>query len=358
MFQRRLFYIGLVMVLGMIFSASVWGAEIEKISLLDAVDFTLRHNLDLEIERINLHQAELDYQKSQANNLLTESRYLSRQNELALAQAKDSYLETKNSIIIATVQDYLQLSQLEQEITIKEKRLELETRILADTKAQLREGHLGQLDLLKQEVKYHNAGFELEKTEDDYQQLVKRLKTTLGLDQSVEVIVLAMGEFQVPERSEAEAVEEALLTSFKLVMRADQIELAELDLERAKSKTTPQLDLEKIKADLRLAKLNHEKAQQNLEDEVKNQYYLFRQAVKRWDLSRQNYQIAEENYQIIKRQQQTGLKTENDLLLAELNLLEEDYNQFSARKNLLNSLLQLEKIMGREIEVVVDEIFI
>lgn len=356
--QRRLFYIGLVMVVMLIFSSSVFGAETEKISLLDAVDFTLQHNLDLEVERIKLYQAELDYQKAQANNLLTESRYIGQQNELALAQAKDSYLQTKNGIIISTVQDYLQVSQLEQEITIKKKQLELETRILADTETQLREGHLGQLDLLKQEVKYHNAGFDVEKAEDDYQQVVKQLKTTLGLDQTLEVKGLTMGEFQIPEISESQAIEAAVLTSFKLAMRADQIELAELDLERAKSKTTPQLDLEKIKADLQLAKLNHQKAQQDVETEVKNQYYLFRQAVKRLDLSQQNYRIAEENYQITKKQHLSGLKTENDLLLAELNLLQEGYDQFSAKKNVLSNLLQLEKIMGREIEVIVDEIFI
>lgn len=358
MFKNRLFYIGLVMVFVVSISGIVFGAQTQKVSLFDAVEFTLEHNLDLKIEKINLHKSELDYQKSQANNLLTESRYISLQSELALAQAKDNFLEKKNSLIISTVQDYLQVIQLEQDINIKNKQLELEKRIFADTTTQLNEGHLGQLDLLKQEVKYHNADFNLEKAEDDYQQLVKQLKTTLGLEPTVEVEVLTIGELKIPEISETQAIEQAMLASSKLIMRRDQIELAELDLERAESKTTPQLDLERVKADLELAKLNYQKVEQDVETEAKNQYYLFTQAVKRLELSQQNYQIAEENYQITKRQEESGLKTEDDLLLAELNLLQEDYNQFSATKNLLSSLLQLQKTMGAEIEVIVNEIFI
>ncbi len=344
----------LFLVIFIIFSDVLFATELKEINLSQAINLALENNLNLKIADLDLKNAQIDYEKTKANNLLTESRYIELQGDLGLLQAKDNYTQIRNQVIIEVVQKYLQLSLAKKDIAIKEKEVELERNLLEEIKAQVKAGHRGRLDLVQQENKYSNSIFNLEKANDDYCQYFKEFKIELGLsDQAQEEFSLI--EVNYPEIwkiEEEEVIKKAIENSFTLELRKRQIELAEIDLERAEIIASPELDLQRLRNNIELANLNYKKTQKELNNSVSKQYYIHKQAINNLDLSRLNLDQARENSSIIIEQVDAGLKTKNDLLSAEIGLLQAEYNLKSAILNYYMAKLTLQKLIGQSIEEV------
>ncbi len=342
----------LFLIIFFIFSGALFAAEPKEINLSQAINLAIENNLNLKIANLDLENAQIDYEKTKANNLLTESRYIELQGDLGLLQAKDNYNQTRNEVIIDVVQKYLQLNQAKRNITTKSKEAELEKNLLEEINAQVKAGHKGSLDLLQQENKYHNAVFNLEKANDDYYQSFREFKLELGLvNQSEEEFILSVIDFpKAWEISEEEALKKAMENSFTLELSKRQIELNEVDLERAEVAASPKLDLQKLKNNVELANLNYDKTQKELNNSISKQFYTYRQAINSLDLSQQNLNQAQENNSILVEQVNAGLKTKSDLLSAEITLLQAEYDLESTILNYYMSKLNLQQLMGQKIE--------
>ncbi len=335
-----------------IFSGVLYAAEPEEINLSQAINLALENNLNLKIANLNLENAQIDYEKNKANNLLTESRYIELQGDLGLFQAQDNYNQNRNDVIIDVVQKYLQLNQAKKNITTRSKEAELEKNLLEEVKAQVIAGHKGNLDLLQQENKYNNAVFDLEKANDDYHQSFREFKLELGLnDQGEEEFNLVEVDYPIVwQIDEEEALKKAIENSFILELREKQIELDKIDLERAEVAASPELDLRKLKNNIELSNLNFNKTQKELSNSIKNQFYTYRQAINSLDLGQQNLNQAQENNSILIEQVKAGLKTKKDLLSAEISLLQAEYSLNSAILNYYTAKLTLQKLIGQKIE--------
>lgn len=340
------------LVIFFIFSGGLFAAETKEMNLGQAINLALKNNLNLKIANLDLENAQIDYEKTKANNLLTESRYIQLQGDLGLLQAKDNYTQTRNQVIIDVVQKYLQLNQANKNIISKNKEVELEKRLLEEVKIQVNSGYKGSLDLLQQENNYNNAVFNLEKANDDYHQSFGEFKLELGLsNQGEEEFNLVEVDYpKVWEIGEEEVLKKAIENSFTLELRRRQIELAKVDLERAEVAASPELDLRKLRNDIELANLNFSKTQKELNNSVRKQFYTYKQAVNSLDLSRQNLNQAQESNGIIIDQVKAGLKTKNDLLSAEISLLQAEYNLKSTILNYYTAKLTLQKLIGQKIE--------
>jgi len=119
---------GIILFLIIFFTVSggSFAAETKEMNLSQAINLALENNLNLKIANLDLENAQIDYQKTKANNLLTESRYIELQGDLGLLQAEDNYNQTRNEVIIDVVQKFLQLNQAKKNITAKRKEAELE----------------------------------------------------------------------------------------------------------------------------------------------------------------------------------------------------------------------------------------
>ena len=342
----------LFFVIFFIFSGTLMGAELKELDLSQAINLALENNLSLKIAYLDLENAQIDYEKTKANNLLTKSRYIELQGDLGLLQAKDNYTQTRNQVIIDVVQKYLQLNQAKKNITNKSKETELERNLLEEVKAQVKAGHKGSLDLLRQENKYYNAIFNLEKANDDYRQSFREFKLELGLNnQEEEKFNLVEVDYpKVWEISEEEVLKKAIENSFILELRKRQIELAKVDLERAEVAASPELDLRKLKNNIELANLNFNKTQKELNNSIRKQFYTYKQAINNLDLSQQNLNQAQENNGIVIDQVKAGLKTKNDLLSAEISLLQAEHNLKSTILNCYMAKLTMQKLIGQKIE--------
>lgn len=344
----------LFLVIFFIFSGVLFAAETEtkEMNLGQAINLALENNLNLKIANLDLENAQIDYEKTKANNLLTESRYIQLQGDLGLLQAKDNYNQTRNQVIIDVVQKYVQLNQAKKNITTKNKEAELERNLLEEVKAQVKAGHKGSLDLLRQENKFDNAVFDLEKANDDYNQSFGEFKLELGLNnQGEEEFNLIEVDYpEIWQIDEGEALKKAIENSFILELRKRQIELAKVDLERAEVAASPELDLRKLKNNIELASLNFNKAQKELDNSIRKQFYTYKQTINGLDLSQQNLNQAKENNSIIIDQVKAGLKTKNDLLSAEISLLQAEHSLKSAVLNYYITKLNLQKLIGQKIQ--------
>ena len=342
----------LFLVIFYIFSGVLHAAEPKEIDLSQAINLALENNLNLKIANLDLENAQIDYEKTKASNLLTESRYIQLQGDLGLLQAKDNYNQTRNEIIIDVVQKYLQLNQAKKNITVKTKEAELEKNLLEEVKAQVKAGYKGNLDLLEQESNYNNAVFNLEKANDDYHQSFREFKLELGLNnQEEEEFNLVEVDYpQVWQIDEEEALKKANENNFILELRKRQIELAKVDLERAEVAASPELDLRKLRNNIELANLNFNKTQKELDNSIRKQFYTYKQTINSLDLSQQNLNQAQQNNSIIIDQVKAGLKTKNDLLSAEISLLQTEHSLKSAILNYYMTKLNLQKLIGQKIQ--------
>lgn len=342
----------LFLIIFSVFSGELFTAETKEINLGRAINLALDNNLNLKIANLNLENAQIDYEKTKANNLLTESRYIELQGDLGLLQAKDNYNQTGNDVIIDVIQKYLQLNQAKKNIITKSKEVELEKNLLEEVRAQAKAGHRGNLDLLQQENSYNNAVFNLEKANDDYHQSFREFKLELGLnDQEGEEFILVEVEYpKVWRIDEEEALKKATENSFILELRKRQIELDKIDLERAEVAASPELDLRKLKNNIELSDLNFSKTQKELSNSIKKQFYAYKQSINSLDLSQQNLNQARENNSILVEQVKAGLKTKNNLLSAEISLLQAEYSLNSAILNYYTAKLTLQKLIGQKIE--------
>ena len=345
---------GIILFLIIFFTVSggSFAAETKEMNLSQAINLALENNLNLKIANLDLENAQIDYQKTKANNLLTESRYIELQGDLGLLQAEDNYNQTRNEVIIDVVQKFLQLNQAKKNITAKRKEAELEKNLLEEVKAQVKAGHKGSLDLLRQENRYHNAIFDLEKANDDYHQYFREFKLELGLNnqEGEEFDLVEVNYPEIWKIDEEEALRKAIENSFILELRKRQIELAKVDLERAEAAVSPELDLRKLKNNIELANLNFNKTQKELTNSIRKQFYIYKQSINSLDLSRRNLNQAQENNSIIIDQVKAGLKTKNDLLSAEISLLQAEYNLNSAILNYYMTKLTMQKLIGQKIE--------
>jgi len=342
----------LFLVIFFIFSGGLFAAETKEMNLSQAINLALENNLNLKIANLDLENAQIDYEKTKANNLLTESRYIELQGDLGLLQAKDNYTQTRNQVIIDVVQKYLQLNQAKKNITAKGKEAELEKNLLEEVKAQVEAGHKGSLDLLQQENKYNNAVFNLEKANDDYHQSFGEFKLELGLNNQGEE-ELNLVEVDYPEIwkiGEEEALKMAIENSFTLELMRRQIELAKVDLERAEVAASPELDLRKLRNNIELANLNFNKTQKELANSIRKQFYAYKQSINSLDLSQQNLNQFQESSGIIIDQVKAGLKTKNDLLSAEISLLQAEHSLKSTILNYYMTKLTMQKLIGQKIE--------
>ena len=352
MIKNRINGVILFCVIFLIFSGTLMGEELKELGLSQAINLAIENNLSLKIAHLNLENSQIDYEKTKADNLLTKSRYIELQGDLSLLQAKDSYTSVRNQLIIDVVQKYLQLIQSKKNVSVKEKELELEKKLLEEVTIQVQAGHKGSLELLQQENKYNNAIFNLEEANNDYQQSFTEFKFELGLNNQggEQFYLIEMDYPNIWEIDEEEALKRAIDNSFSLESRRRQIELTEVDLEKAEVAASPELDLKKLRNNQELADLNYEKTLKELSNSIKKQYYAYKQSINSLNLSQQNLNQAKENNGIIIEQVKAGLKTKNDLLSSEISLLQAENNLKSAILNYYLAKLALQQLMGQNIE--------
>ncbi|WP_027338597.1 TolC family protein [Halonatronum saccharophilum] len=349
-FELKVFFISLVLL--QILSIKVYGEEKSNIDKL--INLALDYNYDLQIAKLNLDNSSINYRRNKSNNLFLESRYNYLENKLEVEEAKREYLETKNGVIIDLIYNYLQLVEENINIAGREKRVELEERLLNNIKIDVKGGYKGEVDLLEKQIDYNNEVFELRKAKDDYHLLLSDLEAKVGSTKE-EIEITEVNIPKLWELTKEDIVAIAKANNKTLKLREGILELREIDLKRAKVMEVSKLDLKELRNNKEIAKLNYNKEYDNVVNQIKESYAQFEQGARILELREKQLKQIKDNYNIIKEQRSAEIRSQNDILGAQINLKEAKYHYQGAITNYYLSKLNLMQVMGLEIGGLSDE---
>ena len=332
-----------IMVIGNI---QITAQESIKLDLVQAVEMAFTNNLEFQKAGYQLENAEIDAKRNEAENLLTQSNLLERQNELLLFQEKEQYQQKKEDLIIQVVDEYLQLKLAQKDLQVKEKELELEKNTLEEIKAQVKAGYKVELDVLEQSNEYYDALFSFESAKLDYQKLLGNFRVTLGLNSKSQFELAAINIPHFKEIELNEALQDGRQNSVALQLNTLEIDLASLELEKNKVSDAPEIDLNELENNLVITKLDYQIARQNLDYQIQSQWQNYVQMKNEIVLSQNSLNQIKENKIIISNQLKAGLASEDEELSAIIGVLEAEYRVASSVRNYYNALLNLQSIMG------------
>lgn len=351
--MRKLLNCIALIILVMSVSLPVVSAEVKNLDLESAINIAKEQNQELKLATLNLEKAKLEYQESKANNLLEQSRYNELEAEINLRSAQNTYQDTNYQVVNNTIEQYTSLWLSGLDLKIKDKKVELEKRLLEEAKAQYQIGDIGSVDLLEQENAYKDAQFNLETARDDYLQSIREFKTTLGLGE--EELVLSdleyTGSWQI---TEDEAVNIALEKSVNLQLKNDELKLTKIDLERAEV-FSAELDKKIKQIAVEIARVEKESTREEVINTTREAYYQFKQAVKNLELKKERLTEAEEKYNLRKEQYEAGLITSTEVLEYEVNMMETKYDYLSAIADCYLKEQALRQKMNQEFGVLVND---
>jgi len=327
-------------------SSQIAAQESIKLNLPQAVEMALANNFEFQKAGYQLKNAEIDAKRNEAENLLSQSNLLERQNELLLIQEKEQYQQKKEDLIIQVVDEYLQLKLAQKDLQVKEKTSVIEKNTLENIKVQAKAGYKVELDVLEQSNIYYDALFSFESSKLDYQKLLGNFQMTLGVNSKSQ---FELAEINAPDFKEIkldEALQKGRQNSVALQMNNLEIDLASLELEKSKVSDTPEIDLNKLENNLAVTKLDYQIAQQNLDYQIESQWQNYVQTKNDITSSQNSLDQIYQHKLIISNQVKAGLASEDEELSAMVGVLEAEYRLASSVRNYYNALLNLQSIMG------------
>ncbi|HUU88771.1 MAG TPA: TolC family protein [Candidatus Glassbacteria bacterium] len=344
--KKMVILVCLLLGIMLIGSIQVAAQENIKLDLPQAIEMALVNNLEFQKAAYQSENAEINAKRNEAENRLTQSNLLERQNELSLIQEKEQYQQKKEDLIIQVVDEYLQLKLVQKDLQVKERTSEMEKNILEDIKAQVKAGYKVELDVLEQSNEYYNALFSFESAKLDYQKLLGNFQVTLGLNSKSQFELVVIDTPGFIEIQLDEALQKGRQNSVALQMSNLEIDLASLTLEKSKVSDTPEIDLNELENNLAMTRLDYQIAQQNLDYQIQSQWQNYVQTKNDITLSQNSLNQIKENKTIISNQVKAGLASEDEELSAIVGVLEAEYRLASSVRNYYNALLNLQSIMG------------
>ncbi len=332
-------------------------AEQEIVELIpsETIERALEHSIDLKIARLELENAEIEYEKTQAEELSTQSRYDELQAELQMDQARESFQGQKRGTIISITEMYLEILTSREEIEILEKQKQLQKRQLEVTEAQYEAGYTGRMSLAGAEHAYENAQIELEYSRRELEHKIQEFRDEIGLIDDVDFKLAEVEQPAVMDYSREETVNMILENDFSLEVDQRQVELNEVSLERARVSGVSRLDEKQLENNLELANLNLEQNTRRIKNQARSQFNSFQRTAEQMRMSEKSLEQEQENFKITEEQYRAGTRTENELLSAEIDLLEAENRLNGAIINYLISELNLMQSMGLDLGRVYDE---
>ncbi|HHU61391.1 MAG: TolC family protein [Bacillota bacterium] len=319
-----------------------------ELSFSHAIDLMEKNNTALQIAQINYKIATIDYEKAKASNLMSASRHSEMQAEHNFAKAKNTYENSKRSAYLELLKNYTNVLSAEQSVQIREHELIVAENNYKIMQEKIRIGDAGRIDDLQEMNKVESARRSLKAAQQKLDEETRDLKRFLGLSENT-VVELSF-DFSVPEleKTQDESIELGLENSFTLRDLKYNLEQQERQLETAKIEGIPPMDLERSQLSLEIARLNFEKEQSDITDNIIAQHQGLIDSTDRFANIEREWEIAQETYDIYRRQEEIGLITEIQLLQHKVSLLNSEANRKDAIVAHIISYLQFQNTLGLE----------
>lgn len=335
--------LGIVLLLGWQVNA---GTVPETISLKEAVESALQHSIDLKITELEWDNSQIAYQKAMADNLLTQSIYNQRSAELNLMKADAAYKKSIANAVITAVRRFAEVDLAMMNLQVKEHQLQLSQKALALTQKKVSMQNASEYDLLQAEAALTRAQFDCERDQDSLEEKKQAFFLLINTEAMVPDGKLNYVPFEVDL---AKVIPHVLESSVDVREAEDSLELARLDLERLLLEETADLLVREARNRVALAELRVEQTKNTIVQEVQSAFNTVKQAKQSYESSCLSHELEVRQYQITKGQVDAGLKTEDDLLKAQISLREAERSIYDALTNYVIACLQFDQLIGNDI---------
>ena len=344
----------LLVVFILIFIPNISFAVTKEVDIGQAVDLALEENLELKNSKLNLENAKLDYKEEKLENLLADSDYLKLKNEFNLAQATEKYNQTRNELVVEITELYFNTLLAQERISLKEKEVKYRGLDLAEVKQEVQSGYKNELDLYEAKIENNKAEFALKDQIIEAEQLLEqlKLKLNLGIEANLELEDVEYSDFW--EIASKNAIEKAKNNNLHLELKRKSKELSILEIKRAKADSTSSLDLERIENKKKSAQYEYQDFINNLEDSVQQEYHNLQSAIEELTITKDKIEQFERRFEAASERRERNLISQVDFLEIEIELLETETNKLTAVRNYYLSKLELQNLIGSEIEVSAD----
>ena len=319
-----------------------------------AVDKILEDNLKIRAAEVELANARLTYQENLSNS--NNSRSAQIKTLIGKIQAEEKYRKVKNEQIYSIINDYFKLYQKTNQLEIAKKKLELEKRKLKEIKAEVKVGYKNSPEKFEQENLYHNTRIELENLKRDIALAISELKMAMGIDNNLEIRLIKPTIPEKLEISQQDLIDKAVHNRSDIEIAETQINLARVELEKARVSNEPSIKIKKLKNNLKLDSIEYKRKKQELIQLIKRQFLLLNQIEEQIEIAQKRIEHLKRNQSNLANELKAGRITRTALMSAEVNLLEGKQRLLKSISDYYLTKLELKQIVGQQVGVDIDEI--
>lgn len=322
---------------------------VDGIGINEAVQRALEHDVAAKIAGLNLESARITYQRNMAVNLLNDSSYNRRSAEANLRTAEITYTQRKADVAINAVNRYFAVLSRELGVEIAKAQREVARIHLDSTVRKADLGTAGRLDVLDARADLGAVELNLAQAIHNLNQEKEAFATMLGMSSESFPPLMSRPEltaFSVDAIDPEQAIAQALEHSSALVGAQSALELAQMELEQAVAEGVAPLDQQAAELRVRVAELELEQAERNVRLSVISAYEDWVRAQESMEVEAIQMILAEERHQLVRQQFEVGLRTQSELISADITLTQARQRELTARSNYYNAVLAFLKLTG------------
>ncbi|GBF12286.1 TolC family protein [Tepidibacillus sp. HK-1] len=312
--------------------------EATELTLNQAIDLMLKDNPTMEQQKLDLEQAQVDYDKAKYNlrklkplyedkrkdsiDYLQNYRLLEVSTEFTKANAERNAQATTEGLKAQVEESYYKLLQAEQLLKIKKENLDTYKKLYETTKKKLELGLVTKQEVLSAELNVINAENDYNATKDMLTKAKMAFNVTLGKDVMDQV---NLKDQLTPKEFKEVSIADAINQAFE---KRNEIKIAEYGYEMAKinfdiiSKQYPEITFqyrsEKVNLDKAIKSLETTKKQ--IEMEVRSNYLDVKQKQSEIKAYEKSVTIAEEGLKLNQLLYDNGMGVATDVEKAQVQL--------------------------------------
>lgn len=323
----------------------------EPLTLDRAVDLALENDLSAQIAALAFEEAQVNYERSLAANLLEASAHARRSAENARRSAAIAYENARADIALATVDRYVAVLRGRLDLAIAEKRLEIARLDLASTERRVALGTANELDLLSASAGAESAALSRTGAENALLRATRDLAVSLGMGAQTELQLEPELPFLAFDYALESSIQRAIERNPSVFSAQAALEDAEIEVELAQSEGVAPLELKLLELELRRSQLELEQARRNVERSVTAGFNELVRTSESLQIVEANLTAQERRYAAMQEQFRAGLRSERELLQAEISLAQARADRFDAAGAYLQALLSFRRSIGEPLGV-------
>lgn len=329
-----------------LFLAAQAAAAQEPLTLARAVDLALQNDVSAKLAALAFEEAMISYERSVANNLLDGSEQSRRQAENARRSAVLGYENAQYDLVSSTIDRYVGVLRARINLEVARKQLQIAQLDFAATERRVALGTATELDLMNASSNLTDAELELASAENALRTAVEDLALSLGFDPDSlpeldpHIPVLSF-EYDLDQ-----AIARAIERNANVASARTALENAKLELELAQAEGAAPLDLRSLEIGLERAQIQLDQQLQSVERDVASRYQSLIRTRESLKSSETSLTSQERRFAAIQEQHRAGLRSDRELLQAEINLARERSTRLQSLGSHLRDIITFQRLIG------------